>query len=135
MTDEPEKPENPEEFWNVVGSETFDNPREEFISGLDKCGKNKYTFDPETGFIEFEQACSTLFMHFPGLYTEVFCKQCGICVEVKGYEANFEQEASGEKDEMDEFLSIVGTDPEVNDDWNTYKVISDDKGSDDEPWG
>lgn len=104
--------EDTENFWEVVGSENFDTDREEFVARIGQCPSNEFAYDEKNATIAFTSACENLVVHYPELYTEIFCKVCGICVEIKSIINGLPDEAEpDDEDDMDEFLSVVGTNP------------------------
>ncbi len=116
--------EEVENFWDVVGSEKFDSDREEFVARIRQCEENDFVYDEEKATISFNSACPNLVVHYPELYTEVFCRKCGVCVEIKNIKAT-ETEANTVEDDMDEFLSIAGTQQPFNE-WENVEECAED---------
>lgn len=130
-----------ENFWDVVGSENYTSEKDEFIATISKCPKNVFSFNEKTSVLVMEEACPDLIIHYPELYTEIFCRKCGVCVEIKnvalaGDETNA---ATEEPDDLDEFLNIVGEDHsdesayEYGEDGEDSETVCEEDFNDDQP--
>lgn len=107
-----------DEFWDAVGA----NFEDRTMLAEVLCDKNDLIKNPDNERdITIRKACPNLFIRMLGDETFIFCDVCGITCSVSVAYAissianvNLEQ-----NDELDEFISIAGTENVGNDDfWN-----------------